>query len=463
MPFDVSAFFDAPPADENAAPRYLEALFEFGPELEICFPEGADRQSRKKAVEQRLGQFWPVFQAWSKDPRTVPVASIDAVVSEFDTGFRKLDFAQQRLRCVFQSNVGIMARIPHVQIAGIVARVARLKVHRELERGELDAVLRDLARLLRLSRDLLPRGVMTAGMVAASIDRAAIESVIVPMLKAPGLTVAHCDKLLALLREHESQSPTAYSEGLKAEWISSCATLHDFIFEQNRLRKDFASLGNPAGPSIVAAIAEPDGFAVLAPKPAMPKAAGGAKNGPPAQRIVPLQSTDDLDAIMAWTTPEELAAQLNKINELYAGLLGATNASFPERIKKSEERPRSLDATDIHTRVTRGLVSSAFKAFTQVLAREKARSHAAQGLIAVRRWQLAHNGAVPPSLEAAAKEAGLPAVPVDPYDSRTIRFAVVNGEPTLYSIGQDGRDDGGKTDNARTPDSGDVLLRLPKP
>ena len=88
-PFDVAAFFDAPPPDENAAPRYLEALFEFGPQVEVCFPEGSDRQSRTKAVEQRLGRFQSVFQAWSKDPRTVPVASIDAVVSEFDTGFLK--------------------------------------------------------------------------------------------------------------------------------------------------------------------------------------------------------------------------------------------------------------------------------------------------------------------------------------------------------------------------------------
>ena len=122
-PFDVAAFFEAPPPDENAAPRYLEALFEFGPGVEVCFPEGSDRQSRKKAVEQRLGRFQPVFQAWREDPSAVPVASIDAVVSEFDTGFRKLDWAQQRPRCVFQSNIGATARIPQVQTAGNVARV----------------------------------------------------------------------------------------------------------------------------------------------------------------------------------------------------------------------------------------------------------------------------------------------------------------------------------------------------
>jgi hypothetical protein len=32
----------------------------------------------------------------------------------------------------------------------------------------------------------------------------------------------------------------------------------------------------------------------------------------------------------------------------------------------------------------------------------------------------------------------------------------------VYSMGQDGRDDSGKINNTRSPDSGDVLLRLPR-
>ena len=88
---------------------------------------------------------------------------------------------------------------------------------------------------------------------------------------------------------------------------------------------------------------------------------------------------------------------------------------------------------------------------------------AAEGLVLVRRWQLRHGGELPPSLEAAAQEAGRPAVSLDPYDRRPIRFAVVAGRPTVYAIGQDGRDDGGRVNNARTPDAGDVVLRLPAP
>ena len=122
-PFDVAAFFAALPPEENAAPRYLEALFQFGPEVDVCFPDGADRESRKKTVEQRLARFWPVFQSWSKDPSTVAAGAIDAVVSEFDTGFRKLDWAQQRPRCVFQTGVGMTAQIPHVRVVGQVARM----------------------------------------------------------------------------------------------------------------------------------------------------------------------------------------------------------------------------------------------------------------------------------------------------------------------------------------------------
>jgi RNA polymerase sigma factor (sigma-70 family) len=189
--FDLAVFFAAPPNEENAAPRYLEALFEFGPEVEVCFPEGADRESRKQSVERRLARFWPIFQSWNKAPSSVPAATIDALVSEFDTGFRKLDWAQQRTRCVFQTGIGATARIPHVQVVGHVGRVARLKVSRALERGDFNTALRDLARLLRLSRDVLPRGVMIAGLVSASADRNTIEHVVVPLLTAKGLTAEH--------------------------------------------------------------------------------------------------------------------------------------------------------------------------------------------------------------------------------------------------------------------------------
>jgi hypothetical protein len=43
-----------------------------------------------------------------------------------------------------------------------------------------------------------------------------------------------------------------------------------------------------------------------------------------------------------------------------------------------------------------------------------------------------------------------------------IRFAVVDGQPTVYSLGHDGKDDGGKAESVGAPNPGDVLLRLPR-
>ncbi len=385
------------------------------------------------------------------------------MVDSYRTGFRKLDWAQQRPRCVFQTAVGATALVPHAQVARQVSRVTALKVRRELERGEFDAAIRDLARLLRLDRDLLPRGVMIVDMVSAAMDHVAAREVIEPMLAAPGLTVAHCDRLLALLAEHEARSVDPYTEGLRTEYLSNRATLHDLVFDQDRLRQEWGRFGNPAGPSIVAEVAEPTLISALAPNAKAAPPGAGAQLKAMADRLMSLKNIKDLDARIAVTTPEELAQQVGKLNELYVELLGAAKAPYPERLRRAAERPPALDTMDLQTRVTRGISQSAFVAFAQALARRQAMMRAAQGLVAVRRWQLGHGGALPTSLAVAVKEAGWSHVPVDPYDDRPIRFTVVDGRPTVYSIGQDGRDDGGKNDNARSPDSGDVVLRLPKP
>ena len=163
------------------------------------------------------------------------------------------------------------------------------------------------------------------------------------------------------------------------------------------------------------------------------------------------------------TTPKSSPGRLENSMSCTADSWPPWIRNYLERIRRSSTRPPSMDQADMHTRVTRGLSSAAFVAFTQALARSKARLRAAVGLIVVRRWQVGHSGNTPQSLEAAAKEAGLPSVPVDPYDGQPIRFALVEGKPTVYSVGQDAVDDGGRIDNARMPDSGDVVLRLASP
>jgi hypothetical protein len=407
-------------------------------------------------------RFFEIDQALRKDPASVPVASIDAVVDEYDTGFRKLTWAQQKPVCVFQTAIGVTAQVPHAQAARNVARVAALKIRRELDRGEFDAALRDLARLLRLSRDLLPRGYMITALVSVAIDISVARDGILPALATASLTVTQCDQLLALLAEHEARAIDSFQEGLRAEYVSNCATLHDLVFEQQRVRAEWNRFGHTAGVSIVAEVVEPTLYFKLAANAPMPQAAAGQQPAGSADQTSSLKTLTDLDALVARTTPEELARQVQKLNELYRGLLNAANASYSEKIRRLEQRPLALTTPDIPTRVTRGIADSAFGAFAQAITRRKGIMRVSQGLVAVRRWQLRHGGAQPPSLEAAIRDAGMPMVPVDPYDDRPIRFVVVAGRPTVYCIGYDGKDDGGKVESIGAPNPGDILQRLLK-
>ena len=128
-PFDVVKFFVAVPRDQNAAPLYLEALFEFGSELEACFPEGADRSRRSQAARDRSKQYQELIQPTFTDPnRELDPATADAVIKLYDTGYRKLADAQRRSRCVFETSVGITSLLPHAQVSRQVARVSSLKV-----------------------------------------------------------------------------------------------------------------------------------------------------------------------------------------------------------------------------------------------------------------------------------------------------------------------------------------------
>jgi hypothetical protein len=83
---------------------------------------------------------------------------------------------------------------------------------------------------------------------------------------------------------------------------------------------------------------------------------------------------------------------------------------------------------------------------TGMLARDaehRARLRTALSALAVERWRAVHGGELPKSLTALVP-VYLPAVPHDPYDGQSLRFKRLARGFVVYSIGVDGRDDGGK-------------------
>ena len=163
-----------------------------------------------------------------EDASAVTAEAIDEVIALFDAGFRKLAEAQRRDRCVFETGLGVEVGVYyHSQAARQVARVASLRVRRAVERGDFDAAIRDVEMVLRMVRDLQPRGNMIAELVAAAITQVVCLDLVKTILADPGLRVEHCDRLLKVLLGHEAAAIDGYSEALRAEYLIGRVWLQD--------------------------------------------------------------------------------------------------------------------------------------------------------------------------------------------------------------------------------------------
>ena len=57
---------------------------------------------------------------------------------------------------------------------------------------------------------------MISQLVMAAITQVACADPVKTILAGPGLRVAHCDRLLKVLLDHEAKSTDGYAEGLRA-------------------------------------------------------------------------------------------------------------------------------------------------------------------------------------------------------------------------------------------------------
>jgi hypothetical protein len=150
-----------------------------------------------------------------------------------------------------------------------------------------------------------------------------------------------------------------------------------------------------------------------------------------------------------------------KVRELvryYSALLELDGKPYAERIVKA----RALKITgddDVLSRLVI-LMTADSESFMRAISRATASLRATECLVAVRRWQLGHRG-VPRDMKSAIQGSPLRAVPVDPYDGKPMRLTLLNGQPVVYSIGRDGKDDDGQVDSDRDQrPAGDLIYRL---
>jgi hypothetical protein len=171
-------------------------------------------------------------------------------------------------------------------------------------------------------------------------------------------------------------------------------------------------------------------------------------------------------------TPQQYADAVADINKYYRRLLAAAKLPYGQKQAEAQSAGGVTSGTPSSApvdliRVLRVVEQPSFGQgrlkLIQALATTEANLHGLETLAAVRRWQITHRGAVggslPRNLAAACREAGLKAIPIDPFSGQPMKFVVRDGRPIVYSVGKDGKDDGGTVDSKNDTQPGDLIYR----
>ena len=291
-------------------------------------------------------------------------------------------------------------------------------------RDDSEPAVANATGVLRLARDLQPRGFTISHLVSLALGAVTVEYMIKPVLHHPRLTAAQCDKVLTLLADHQKQSIDGQVEALKGEYVSTRLILRDLADPQAR---DHA-------------------FELLGMTQA---------SMPPEQKA--------LKGLLIEATPRQFAQATAALNRAYRDILATAKLPPGPRLAKLNAIVGALPQSSASERVVRGFLQGLNQsqlALVDAISLNEARLHAMQALAAVRRWQFVHKS-LPTDLAVACREAKLTTVPADPYNNdQPLKLLVLDREPVVYSVGKDGKDDGGRIDNYFNTKPGDLIFRL---
>ncbi len=221
-PFDVAKRFRPIPDEENAAPLYLEVLFEFVPnEMEKCVSpeENATRGPDLRARAMQTGRLMVNPQAATPAERRLDVL-------KYRDAFDKLAEAQKRPRCMFETGLDEGSSFPHAQSSRQAIRLLDWRVEMWVDEGNLGAALDDVTMGLRLSRDLRPRGMIIPQLVSVALDSVIVTNMIPRILAAPDLKTADCDRLLEILARHDADAIDLLNEAFRVEYLLARDLVH---------------------------------------------------------------------------------------------------------------------------------------------------------------------------------------------------------------------------------------------
>jgi hypothetical protein len=415
-PFDVRAFLTAraPPTD-NAATVYEQAFAAIDPTIDHVYSpdQRASRIAEVTEFQRLLDVPWGIDNLRSGK---ISLTEVDQILSGAKPALDKMEEAQTRPSCIFYSQLYLDQLPIHLATYDRIYHINTLEVFRAGKRGDFPTAHRSLARLLRFSRDLRPRGCILTQAVAVRIGGGVIDFISNFTLSQQGLTKDDCDLLITLLIDHQKQRLDSMEEGLRMDYIQSRNMLHVLQMKRPNQEK-FVKLVELLGD----------------------------------ERDVSRLKLEDFTKIN-WE------AEIASLDSEYSFMLEQCGKTKPDMIvgllpnpKLLELNPKSSVLTDVLKDATYG---SCIRSW-----REKTRWSGIIDLVAVRRYQLLHHR-LPPNLASAVADAGISIPLTDWFTGGSLSYVVIDGKPVVYSIGMDGIDQGGKVDWDSATKPGDMILTI---
>lgn len=312
--------------------------------------------------------------------------------------------------------------LPELQQLREAARLLQLATRRAAAEGRLVDAIRDLGLLARIGRHAAGEPLPISGLVGIAIDSLALDSL---------------DEMLSRLTE--ADRPLLDDPQFRALVAQTPSlTRHFFGAEAFGLRT-FASLADGSL-----------GFETLRTMQSLDASPGSFTN--------PLATSPALMFYRIFLLPAEVAGYRTALQTQQqlsgqTGLAPTTEAAIASlESRLSESRPGILSS------IILPLLSGAIRAEV----RSRARHQAARVAVAATRIRL-ETGRLPEGLATLVPDE-LPASPVDPFTAgKPLRYRKADDVLLIYSVGPNGRDDGGPASPTASADQAndDIGMRLP--
>ncbi len=371
------------PDEENSALVILELTDELG-----VIREGPQKSDDYPWLGRAETPDWPA--RWPDEM----IATVDEFLSRQEALLAKLDVIADMPRGSFgrdYSGDALSILLPETTTVRTAAKLMVLAAEREARLGDMERAVQRLITVLNIGHSHADDPILISMLVVAAVEELGV-NVLEHILTQHRFDEPALERLQRAFADRGSVSLIA--RGLSGERVGQLA-LSDYV-----KRHGIQSISNAA--------------------------LGGGKSW----------------SVTNWALAGILDLNLAKAIELLTPVVEAAD-SHAAAIKAADEMDAALASTSplsVRYFITHSLVSSLSRSCV-FFAQRAAHMRCTVAALAMERYRLG-NGALPESLDELVPEY-LDSVPLDPFDEKPLRYATKDGYVVIYSVGENGVDDGG--------------------